>query len=295
MPAAGPSANLWSVRLARVIDPDAYREQSRANWSSMAAGWARRREWMAGVTGTVHDWIVDRADPQPGQRFLDLAGGTGDLSRQVAERVAPGGSVLYTDFASEMVEVARGVPGPDNVEFRQMDAERMDLDDDSFDGVVCRYGYMLMADPAAALAETRRVLRDGGRLAFGVWQGADRNPWAALPARTLLERGHVPPPEPGAPGIFSMGDPERIHELVTGAGFEEPEIAEIPAEWRYDDGDDVWGTLMEMTGPLARVIRTLPEEEQEACKAATLEKEREFRNDDGSYTIPGASWGVLTR
>jgi ubiquinone/menaquinone biosynthesis C-methylase UbiE len=57
-----------------------------------------------------------------------------------------------------------------NVEHREMDAERMDLDDDSVDGVLCRWGYMLMSDPATALAETRRVLRDGGRLSLSVWE-----------------------------------------------------------------------------------------------------------------------------
>ena len=98
----------------------------------------------------------------------------------------------------------------------------MDLDDSSVDGVICRFGYMLMADPAAALAETRRVLRDGGRLSFAVWGAPDQNLWAAIPGMTMVERGQLPPPEPGAPGIFAMGDPGRISELVTGAGFAEP-------------------------------------------------------------------------
>ena len=83
-----------------------------------------------------------------------------------------------------MVDVARRngeARGLSNVEYRVLDAERMDLDDDSVDGVVCRWGYMLMADPAAALGETRRVLRDGGPLAFAVWMTPDRNPWAAVP------------------------------------------------------------------------------------------------------------------
>jgi len=69
---------------------------------------------------------------------------------------------------------------------------------------------MLMADPATALKETRRVLRDAGRLAFAVWTTPERNPWASMPAMTLVERGHLPPPVTGTPGIFAMGDPSRI-------------------------------------------------------------------------------------
>ena len=92
--------------------------------------------------------------------------------------------MISTDFAPEMVDVARRygeAGGLTNVEHRVMDAENMDIDDDSVDGVVCRYGYMLMADPAAALKETRRVLKDGGPLAFAVWAVPERNPWVAVP------------------------------------------------------------------------------------------------------------------
>jgi SAM-dependent methyltransferase len=187
---------------------------------------------------------------------------------------------------------ARGVG---NVECRVLDAERMDLDDDSVDGVVCRFGYMLMADPAAALGETRRVLRDGGPLAFAVWATADRNPWAAIPGMTLVQRGHLPPPEPTAPGIFAMGMPERIRELVAGAGFGEPEIEEIAFEFHYPDADDFWDALVRLAGPLARVIKALPDDERQATREAIFNNVASYRNDDGSYTTPAATWGVLAR
>ena len=125
--------------------------------------------------------------------------------------------MISSDFAPEMVEIARASgQGRDNLEYRVLDAERMALEGDSVDGVGCRYGYMLMADPGAALRETRRVLRDDGRLAFAVWSTPERNPWVAIPAMTLVQRGHVPPTEPGAPGAFALGMPERIRELVSG-------------------------------------------------------------------------------
>jgi ubiquinone/menaquinone biosynthesis C-methylase UbiE len=247
-------------------------------------------------TGLVNDWIVAKANPQPGQTWLDIAGGPGDLARALADRVGDDGHVVYTDFAPEMLEVARGyAEGRDNMEFRVLDAEQMDLDDDSFDGVGCRYGYMLMADPAAALRETRRVLRDGGPLCFAVWSTPDRNLWAAIPAMTLVQRGHVPPPDPSAPGIFAMGMPERIRELVTGAGFADPEIEEIKFEFRYASDDDLWDALVSLAGPLARVVNALPDDEREATRAAILENVATYRNDHGAYAVPASSWGVLTR
>jgi SAM-dependent methyltransferase len=279
-----------------MVDLDDYRQQSLDRWDAMAPGWKKRRDWLKENTGLVNDWIVAKADPQPGQTWLDIAGGPGDLARGLADPVGDDGHVIYTDFAPEMVEVARAYgEGRGNIEFRVLDAESMDLDDDSVDGVGCRYGYMLMADPAAALGETRRVLREGGKLAFAVWSTPDRNLWAAIPAMTLVQRGHVPPPDPTAPGIFSMGFPERIRELVTGAGFHDPEIEEISFAYHSADDDDLWDALVSLGGALARVVQALPDDEREATRAAILENVASFRTDDGSYTVPASSWGVVTR
>jgi ubiquinone/menaquinone biosynthesis C-methylase UbiE len=281
------------------MDLDTYRQDSRETWAKMAPGWEDRREWLMGITGPVNAWLVEAADPQPGQVFLDIAAGTGDLGLLVAERVGDRGQVISTDFAPEMVDVARRqgeARGVSNVEFRVLDAEGMDLEDESVDGVVCRYGYMLMADPAAAMAETRRVLRHGGPLAFAVWGTPDRNPWAAVPAMTLMQRGHMPPPEPGAPGIFALGEPERIRDLVGEAGFAQPvQIEELAVEFRWADFDDLWDTLLRITGPLSRVITALPDDERGATRDAMEENVAQFRNEDGTFSAPGASWGVLTR
>jgi SAM-dependent methyltransferase len=177
-----------------------------------------------------------------------------------------------------------------------LDAERMELPDDSVDGVVCRYGYMLMADPAAAMAETRRVLRDGGRLAFAVWGTPDRNPWAAVPGMTLMQRGHLPAPEPGAPGIFALGEPERIRDLVGEAGFAQPQqIEELALEFNWADFDDLWDALIRISGSLSRAIQALPEDERQATRQAMEDNVASFRNEDGTYSAPAAAWGVLAR
>jgi SAM-dependent methyltransferase len=207
------------------IDLDAYREQSRATWDRMAPGWEDRREWFMEITGRVNAWLADALGPQGGKTVLELAAGTGDLGFLVAERAGGGARVISTDFSPEMVDVARRngeARGATDVEYRVLDAERMDLEDDSVDAVACRWGYMLMADPAAALGETRRVLRAGGPLAFAVWSTPDRNPWATLPAMTLIQRGHMPAPAPGAPGLFSMGDEARPARARDGRRVRRP-------------------------------------------------------------------------
>jgi SAM-dependent methyltransferase len=156
------------------------RQRSRAVWNAMASGWQEQREELWNISRPVSEWMIRKLDPQPGDAVLELAAGLGETGFMVARLVGETGRVIATDFATEMVAAARRRAeelGIRNVELRVLDAERMDLETDSVDGVLCRWGYMLMVDPAAAFAETRRVLRPGGRLAFSVWAGPERNPW----------------------------------------------------------------------------------------------------------------------
>jgi ubiquinone/menaquinone biosynthesis C-methylase UbiE len=145
----------------------------------------------------VRQWMIRQLGPHPGDTLLELAAGAGDTGFQGATLLGQAGRLISTDFSPAMLGVARrraAELGLGNVDFRVMDAERVRLETDSVDGVLCRFGYMLMADPAAALSETRRVLRPGGRLALAVWGAPDRNPFFTVIAAILVERGHLPPP-----------------------------------------------------------------------------------------------------
>jgi SAM-dependent methyltransferase len=205
------------------------------------------------------------------------------------------GRLISTDFSPDMVEVARrrgADVGVGNVDYRVMDAERIELDSDSVDGVLCRFGYMLMANPAAALAETRRVLRPGGRLALAVWGPPERNPWAAIGGRMLVERGHMPPPEPGAPGVFSMGSEERTRALLEGAGFGEVRIEEIAVRFAFSDVDDYVSFVIDTAGPFAMVIRGLSDSERETIEAQLGEAFVPFAAD-GGYELPGVALAAV--
>ena len=257
------------------MDLDDYRRTSRDIWERMAPGWEERRDWVWEVTRSVGEWMVNRLAPKPGQILLELGAGTGDTGFAAVARLGGDGRLISTDFSRSMVEAARrraAELGLDNVEFRVMDAERMDLADSSVDGVLCRWAYMLMADPHAAFRETRRVLRRNGRLVFSVWAAPERNLWSSIPARVLVERGHMPPPEPGAPGIFSMADPDRVRALVVAAGFAEPEIEFTSMAWSFADFEGYWDFLVRLAGALAVTINRLPPEEQNWVRSAVHER-----------------------
>jgi SAM-dependent methyltransferase len=213
-----------------------------------------------------------------------------------ARLVGESGRVIITDFAPEMVAGARRRAeemGVENAEFRTLDAEQMDLETDSVDGVLCRWGYMLMIDPAKAFAETWRVLRPGGRLAFSVWAARERNPTISLAGGILVELGHTPLPNPQEPGAFVMADPERIRKLVVGAGFVEPEIEEVSFRWQFPDQDAYWHFLTETAASISRILRTLSPEAQNTVRERVHEAARPFHAGDG-YNFPAVCLNVVT-
>lgn len=275
---------------------EAARQKSRAAWGAVAPGWHAQREELWKASRPVSEWMVRKLDPQPGDTVLELAAGLADTGLMAARLVGEAGRVLVTDFTPEMLAAARRRAeelGVHNAEFRVLDAERMDLQTDSVDGVLCRWAYMLMIDPAAAFSETRRVLRLGGRLAFSVWAARERNPALSLVGTVLVELGHTPPPEPEAPSAFAMADPGRIRELVVGAGFAEPEIEEVPFRLLFADRDAYWRYLTDTSASSASILRSLPPEEQAKVREQVHEGGRHFQSGEG-YDFPAVCLNAVT-
>jgi len=196
-----------------------------------------------------------------------------------------------------MLEAARrrgaelGVP---NVDYRVIDAERIELEDDSVDGVLCRFGYMLMADPAAALSATRRVLRGGGRLALAVWGPPERNPFFGALAIPLVRDGHMPPPDPEGPGLFSMASAERTTELLRAAGFGEVRTEEVAVSFELPDIDEYVAFVSDAAGPIAMVLRGLSAPDRDAVKAEAEAAFERFAGE-GGYKIPGVALCAVAR
>src|SRR5215210_1202496 len=261
----------------------------------MAAGWEANRGTVWDASHAVGEWLVDALDPQAGETVLELAAGVGDTGFAAARRVGAEGRLVSTDFSEPMVDAARRRAtelGISNAEFRTLDAERMDLDDASIDGVLCRWGYMLMADPAAALAETRRVLRVGGRVALSVWGDPERNPWASIPARALLDMTGAEPPDPSAPGIFAMASEERTRELLGSAELEPQRVENVEMEWRFASLAEYWHHLVDVKGAIAMAVRSLTEADQAALGEELARRLEPYAEGDG-YRLPAMCLNVL--
>ena len=265
--------------------------------NQVAAAWERYREPLFEGQRRVSEWLVDRVDPRPGQTILELAAGPGETGFLAADRVGPGGRLISTDLSEGMVAAAlRGAEarGLANVECRTMDAQDIDLPDASVDGVLSRFGIMLVPEPARALAGSRRVLRPGGRLAYGVWGPPDRNPWLTLLVGAVIQQGHAPPggADPFGPGgPFSLAAPEANRDLLTAAGFSDVEIEEIPGTMDYDSLDGYWEMQSAIAGPIAVLVATLSNEERRAIRDSLEPMVAPFRVD-GGYQIPSLAVGI---
>lgn len=276
-----------------------YHEASREQWSAAARSWARAaEEEEANASAAASRWMLEAAGLQPGQRVLELACGAGRVGLQAASQVGPDGTVLCSDFSQEMVDAVAeraerlGVP---NVETRLLDSQQLELPDAEFDVLLCRFGYMLMADPQQALRESARVLRPDGRLALIVWGTAEQNPWLWLIIEALIDHLNAPMPEPGTPGPFSLGEPERLQSVVESAGLIEVEVEAIATEQVYDSLDAWWDELLEVSGPLAAMLKALPEVDREAIRAKALAGGEEFVAGDGRAVFPATVVGATAQ
>lgn len=268
-----------------------FKQASHAIWEAMAPGWEEHHAYLEEAARSVTTRMLERLEPSPGDVILDEAAGTGVVGLSASGLVGPNGRVIISDFSSAMIDAASRRAeelGLENVAFQVLDAEQLDLPDDSVDGIFCRWGYMLMANPDAALAEAHRVLRGDGGVVCAVFAGPEQNPWAALPARVLQERGHIPPPEAGAPGILALSDEDRLRSLFTGAGFAEPTIEEAAFSFRYDDTDEYWEFLNGMAGAIAMVLGRLDEDERESVRDEVARRIEPFGSSSG-IELPASS------
>jgi ubiquinone/menaquinone biosynthesis C-methylase UbiE len=273
------------------VDVEDYRRTSQEVWEAMAPGWERWREQLADALTPVREWLVGELGPKPGEKVLELGAGTGETGFEAAPLLGNDGRLVSTDFSPEMVDVARrrGTElGLGNVDYRVIDAERIEFDSGSVDGVLCQSTYMLTVDPAAALSETRRVLRPGGRLALSVWGAPERNPWASIGGMILIERGHLPAPEPEAPGVFSMASEEHTRALLDSAGFTSVRTEEVSVRFAFRDLNVYEQWVIDVAGPFAMVVRGLPKDEREVLRARLREAFVPFAGD-GGYELPGVA------
>jgi len=269
-----------------------YRQENRKRWATGAKGWEANAAALRRDTMPVSMWMVETLSPQPGHTILELAAGIGDTGFLAAELIEPGGTLITSDLVPEMLSAAQRraeALGLTNVRFKQIDAEAIDIPAASVDGVLCRWGYMLMPDAEAALRDTRRILKPGGRVALAAWTDIDANPWTTLPMRELIARGIAEPPPPG-PGQFAWSEQSVVADTLDAAGFIDYEIHALDFVVRYPSAEVWWATTREMSSRVRDATAGLDGDTEADLVAALGAKAAEWTAEDGSLELPARTW-----
>jgi SAM-dependent methyltransferase len=266
-----------------------YRDENRRRWQTVADGWEKHADLIRRETMPVSSWLLEAIAPQPGHVVLEIAAGIGDTGFLAAELIEPGGTLITSDLVPEMLSAAQRraeALGIGNVRFRQIDAEVIDQPAASLDGVIGRWGYMLMTDAEAALRDTRRVLKPGGRLALAAWGDPADNPWTVLPGKELQERGLVEPMPPG-PGQFAWAPEGTTEEFLEAAGFVEFEVESLPFAIRYPSVEAWWEASNDMS--LRVQERSRRDQDAEIVESLRAGVQR-WTAEDGSLALPARTW-----
>jgi SAM-dependent methyltransferase len=259
-------------------------------WSAVASAWEQYAEETDAQASPMTARMLDLAELRPGERVLELACGAGGLGLAAAARIAPDGDVVLSDVAHEMTAIARrraDASGVANVQIRQLDLERIEEPDNSYDVVLCREGLMFAPDPARAAREIHRVLRAGGRFAVSVWGPRESNPWLGVVFDAVGAQLGRPVPPQGVPGPFAMSDADRLGSLFADAQLEGVAVEALVVPRRAASVEEWWSRTTALAGPLATLFQSLPGEAREAIRERAAAAARPFVTVDGTLEFPG--------
>jgi SAM-dependent methyltransferase len=227
------------------------------------------------ITNTVrdiHDLVIDRVDPKPGERLLDAATGTGAVAILAAQR---GARVIGQDLAPVLIDTARQRAAEEGaeVEFEVGDAEAMSYEDASFDIVTSTCGVMFAPDHEAIASELGRVTKPGGRIALACWM-----PGTGMADVFAMMRPFLPPPAPGAGSPFAWGDQEHVSELL-GDAFE-LEFEEHDSPLQVASGEEYWELFSSSYGPTKSAAEALDPDRREEFHRTWVAFIEAFREGD---------------
>ena len=211
------------------------------------------------MTGWTHA-LLEAAAITRETRVLDVACGTGVVTRQAAHRVAAGGHVVGVDLNAGMLVTARTLPQPSDaasIEWREGNATALPFPDATFDVVLCQQGLQFFPDKPGALRDMRRVLVPTGRLVLSVWRGFSHCPWQRAVAEAL-ERHVSAEAAASIRAPFTLGDAAALRTLLTGAGFRTVHIRIESQMIRHASLEAFVPGYLSAT-PVAGVIATLEE------------------------------------
>jgi len=238
------------------------REQQKTTWDKFSPGWRKWDLFTMNFLKPMGDEIVEFLNPKDSDTILDVATGTGEPGLTIASMV-PLGKVVGQDLSDGMLTVAKEhavEKGLKNFETVSCDISSLPFQNDSFNGVSCRMGFMFFPDMKMAASEMVRVLKPGGRLATSVWAGPSHNVWITAMMGAIGKNIELPPPVPGAPGMFRCAQPGFLADILRKAGLKNVTETEVSGSVVYDDIENYWQMMNEVAAPVVAAMSKASDE-----------------------------------
>lgn len=249
------------------------REQQKKSWNKFSAGWKKWDNMTMNFMQPVGDAIITAIRPAATDIVLDIASGTGEPALTIASMLH-NGSLTMTDIAADMLVIARenaDVRNIKNVDAVVCDVCEMPFQDNSFDAISCRFGYMFFPDMQLAATEMYRVLKAGGRMSTAVWNIPEKNFWVTAIMGTINKNMDLPQTPSGAPGMFRCCKPGLMRTILETAGFKNIKEEEVATKLNAGTLEIYWSMMTEVGAPIVAALSNADDNLKEKIKKEVFE------------------------
>jgi ubiquinone/menaquinone biosynthesis C-methylase UbiE len=263
-----------------ILDSKQYKEIQRQGWASVAEGWEKWWKTIEVGADNVSHRLIELAEIKSGSRVLDIATGIGDPAITAARKVGSSGRVLATDISPQMLSIAKqraiSLGLHHVIEFKEGDAETIELPTSTFDAVLCRWGLMFLPDLRTGLSNIYSSLVTGGRLAFAVWSSSEKVPFISLVINTISKETHKPGLPPGIPGPFILADENVLKDSLTKSGFGDVAIEKMDVTFTFDSAEAFTSFHLDTAFPIHEMLANETQGRREEILKALTEAARKY-------------------
>lgn len=266
------------------------REQQKASWNKFSPGWKKWDDLMMDFLQPMGDEIIKLLRLKDTDTVLDIAAGTGEPGLTIA-KIVTNGKVVITDLSDDMLEIAGEnamLKGIKNIETLACDVCELPFEDNTFDAISCRFGFMFFPDMLLAAKEMQRVLKPGGRIATSVWNGPEKNFWVTAAMGTINRNMELPPTPPGSPGMFRCAKDNQMVELFQQAGFVNVSQREVTGKLKSNTTDVYWNMMTEVAAPFVAALSKADDAMKEKIRKEVYQLVNE-RYPDGNVQIDSSA------
>jgi ubiquinone/menaquinone biosynthesis C-methylase UbiE len=249
------------------------RDQQKEVWNRFSSGWKKWDELMMDFLKPVGDEMIRLLNPKGNDMVLDIASGTGEPGLTIASFL-DGGKVMLTDLSEDMLKIAtenaadRGIR---NIETLVCDVCDLPFEDETFDAVSCRFGFMFFPDMLLAAKEIARVLKPGGKIVTSVWDVPEKNFWITAIMGTINRNIGLPVLPPGAPGMFRCADSNLMSDIFKTAGLTNILKKEVAGKLNCQTADVYWNLMTEVAAPVVAALSKADAAMKDKIKAEVYE------------------------